>query len=397
MTFILIGCSNNDDNSSEETPKNLVIMSFPPISVMPGDEVIFVRENIEPTLTYRISFNGIEGETVNVTETEIVAIVPQEATSGEITISYGEKTLTVGTIQIIEELDKLYGYLPIEGGGCEVLKIHNLDINTGELRNEIALLYNQSCYSDLSSNFYRDANIFVHTYTARYGQGMPYGKECVIKNLTTGAIGGWSLSDGADYDGSILAAHDNKIFYVYRYYDSIDDIYEIRSANLDHSNISTLYEFSTDFIYDINNSGFLPSTNDLVFFTKNELDQPIFMKLNIETSTLSSYNIPDTYSTIFISTTERIFGVKSLGGDEHEMVEIDRSSGNILASLATISTKKVQKMDYSISSNKIYALLEESFNGQFLYKLNLTDGTSTTTPLDEDDQHYDFEGIYLNN
>ena len=150
MTFILIGCSNNDDNSSEETPKNLVIISFSPISVMAGDEVIFVGENIDPTLTYRISFNGIEGETVNVTETEIVAIVPQEATSGEITISYGEKTLTVGTIQIIEELDKLYGYLPIEGGGCEVLKIHNLDINTGELRNEIALLYNQSCYS--SSN-----------------------------------------------------------------------------------------------------------------------------------------------------------------------------------------------------------------------------------------------------
>ncbi|SRX52637.1 hypothetical protein [Aequorivita sp. CIP111184] len=121
------------------------------------------------------------------------------------------------------------------------------------------------------------------------------------------------------------------------------------------------------------------------------------MKLNLDTSTLSIFNISDSYSSIFITTTERIFGVKSLGGDEHEIVEIDKASGNSLSILATISTREVRNIDYSLSSNRIFALLNKSFNNQFLYTLNLNDGTSITTPLDVEDQHLDFEGIYLNN
>ncbi|MCB0452314.1 MAG: hypothetical protein KDC94_05360 [Aequorivita sp.] len=374
----------------------LLITSFSPTTAFTGDEVTFVGENIDPAITYAVFFNGIEGETASVTENEIVAIVPQGATSGEIEITYEDTTLNVGTIEIIAELDKLYGYLPIDGAGCEVLKIHNLDINTGELLEEIAMLYNQSCYSELSSNFFREANVFVHTFTTRYGQGLPYGKACSIVNLTTGANGGWTLSDGAIYDGSILAATNNKIFYMYRYYDGIDDIYEIRSSNLNHSNVTTLYEFPTNFIYDIKNSGFLPSTNELVFFTTNETGQPIFMKLNVETSALTSYNISETYSSIFITKTERIFGIKSLGGDEHEIVEIDKSTGNILSSLATISAQTVEKIDYSLSSNRIFALLRDTNYDQYLYTLNLDGGTSTNTQLDEQNNHKDFYGIYLN-
>jgi len=264
------------------------------------------------------------------------------------------------------------------------------------LLDEIALLHNQSCYSYLSSNFYRAANIFVHTFTTRYGQGMPYGKACVIKNLTTGATGGWTLSDGTDYDGSILAAHDNKIYHIYRYDDSIDDIYEIRSANLNGTNIQILHEFPTNFIYEIENSGFLPSTNELVFFTKDGSGQPMFMSLNVETSMLTSSNISEIYSSIFISTDERIFGVKSLSNGQQEIVEINSSTGNVLNTLAVISGMEIVNIDYSFSSNRIFALLNETNNQQHIYKLNLTNGNTTTIPLDEQDEHLDFEGIYLN-
>src|SRR5690606_16072554 len=109
-----------------------------------------------------------------------------------------------------------------------------------------------------------------------------------------------------------------------------------------------------------------------------------FMKLNVETSILTSTNIPETYSKIFITKTERIFGVKSLAGEVHEIVELDQGSGNLLSSLATISSKEVKNIDYSLSSNKIFALLENKNRpwDQYLYKLNLSDGTSTTTQLD---------------
>ncbi len=399
IIFFVVGCTNSD-NETEASESQLVITSFAPLEASVGDEIVFVGENIDPAITYRISFNGIESETTSVTETQIITTIPQGATSGEVVIAYEDFALTVGTIEIveiIEEFDKLYGYLPIQGGGCDVLKIYNLDINTGILIDETAQLHNQSCYEYHSSNFYREANIFVHTFIIRYGQGMPYGKGCSIKNLTTGAIGQWTLSDGGDRDGSILAAIDNKIYYIYRYYDSIDDIYEIRSANINKTDVSTHYEFPTDFIYDIKQSGFLPSTNELLLFTANNTGQPILMKFNVETSSLNSTNISDTYTHIFITATERIFGVKSLGGSNHEIVELDKATGNIVNSIALVSAREVQKIDYSLSSNSIYALINEANNEQYLYKLHVDTGATSIVLLDEQNQHLDFEGIYLNN
>ncbi|MBA80261.1 IPT/TIG domain-containing protein [Leeuwenhoekiella sp.] len=479
MIFILIGCSNNDENPTQETPKNLVVISYFPSSAMAGeeitfvveniivskeytilfngiaseavqnfqteikaivpsnattgeivikyddknlnvgtleiteeptllitsfspttafkgDEITFVGENIDPAITYAVFFNGIEGETASVTENEIVAIVPQGATSGEITISYEDSIIAAGTIEITNELDKLYGYFPVEGAGCEAFYIYSLDINTGALLEEQTLLNALNCYSYISSNFYRNTNIFVHTFSEHWAQGQPLYKNVLIKNFNTGYQATWILRDEGDRDGSILAAYDNKIYYSYRYFPDVDETYEVRVRNLDTGITTTVYNFPLDYMYDFKNSGFLPSTNELVFFTKNESDQPIFMKLNVETSTLTSYNISETYSSIFITKTERIFGIKSLGGYEHEIVEIDKSTGNILSSLATISAQTVEKIDYSLSSNRIFALLRDTNYGQYLYTLNLDDGTSTNIQLDEQNTHKDFYGIYLN-
>lgn len=378
---------------TEEPP--LIITSFSPNVASPGDEITFVGENIDPTVIYTVFFNAIEGETTSITETEIVVIVPEGATSGEMTISYENFSLVVGTIEILQELDKLYGYLPIQGGGCEVLNIHNIDINSGILLDRIARIYASSCYSYKKSSFYRGANVFVYTYTTRYAQGMPYGKECMIVDLDSGARFNWPLSDGADYDGTILAAHEGKIYYMYRFYDGIEDIYEVRSANIDRTNVETHYAFSTNFIYDIKDSGVLPISKEVVFFTENEAGQPVFIKLNIETSQLSSVNTQENYSSIFIATDERIFGVKSLGNEQQEILEIDKNTGNVLNSLAVISEMEIINMDYSPSLNSIFALLKDS-SSQYLFQLNLSQNISTTTLLDEQNQQGDFEGIYLN-
>ncbi len=397
MVLILIGCSNNDENPTQETPKNLIITSFSPSTAFPGNEVTFIGNNIDPTVIYTVSFNGIEGETTSVTATEIVAIVPQGATSGEIVISYEDVTITAGTIEIIEELDKLYGYFPVEGAGCEAFYIFSLDINTGALLEEQTLLQAYNCYWEGPSSFYREANIFTHTYWEYLAQGLDPAKRAVIKNFNTGDVHHLSLEYEPDITMSILAAHDNKLFYSYRNYIDTDEAYEIRVVNLATGSTQIIYEFPLDFTYNFKNSWFLPSTNELVFFTKNEVDQPLFLRVNVDTFTLNSTNISDTYSSIFITKTERIFGVKSLGGDEHEIVEIDKASGNILSSLATITAREVQNIDYSLSSNRIFALLRATNYDQYLYILNLNDGTSTTTLLNEQGEHKDFYGIYLNN
>lgn len=379
----------------------LIITSFSPMEAFVGEAVTFIGENIDLEIPYTVSFNGLEGETTSVTETEIVSIIPEGATSGEVKISYEDLTVSVGTIEILEliiDLDGLYAYLPVAGAGCQALEIYSMDMDNGILIDEIALLQAYSCYMEGPSNFYRGANIFVHTYWEYLAQGLDPAKQAVIKDFNTGATFNWHLDNGSDYTMSILAAHENKIYYSYRNFVDIDEAYELRVANLNFSDRHTIYQFPLDYTYNLENSGFLPSTKKLVFFTKNEVDQTLFFKVNVETSTLTSYNIPDSYSSIFITVTERIFGVKSLGGNEHEIVEIDKTSGNILSSLAIIPASEIEKIDYSVSSNRIFALTKDATSyRQYLYKLNLDNGSVDSILLDEQSEYPNLYGIYLNN
>src|SRR5690606_15983038 len=175
MSIILFGCSNKDDSPTQELPNDLLITSFSPTSAVPGDAITFIGENIDPEITYIVSFNGVNGETTSVSETEIVAIVPLGATSGEVVISYEDKNITVGTIEIIDESDKLYGYFAPDG--CGLLHINKININTGELMEEVTQLYAGSCEEYVKSRFYRASNfLYTPIMNIRY-------RECLRKNM----------------------------------------------------------------------------------------------------------------------------------------------------------------------------------------------------------------------
>ena len=247
MSIILFGCSNKDDNPTQELPKDLLITSFSPTSAVPGDTITFIGENIDPEITYIVSFNGVTGETTNVSETEIVAIVPQGATSGEVVISYEDVILTVGTIEIIDDSDKLFGYFFPDG--CSLMNINNLDINTGELLEEVAQLYAGSCEEYVKSVFYRTSNFFIYTYYEHTAQGMSPAKNGLIKDFNSDQVYNWSLGGDPNIDEDILATQENKIYYSYRNQVDVDEDYEIRSANLNRTGIQTIYEFPFDYTY----------------------------------------------------------------------------------------------------------------------------------------------------
>ncbi|MGB3344642.1 MAG: IPT/TIG domain-containing protein [Aequorivita sp.] len=365
----------------------LIITSFSPMEAFIGDEVTFIGENIDPEITYIVSFNGLEGETTSVTETEIVSIIPEGATSGEVTISYGNMTISVGTIEIIIELDKLYGFSHVNP--CSLSKIYNLDINSGAVLDEIAEIYASGCDSYISTNFYRAGNVFIYIYSERISQGMHNYTVALIKDFNSGVTYSWVLDRGDPVTTkNLLAPHDNKIYYVYR--ENVDKVYDLKVSNLNGSGAAIVYRFPFERTYDFKYSNFLSSTNELALFATDETGQKLFLKVNVETSTLTTHNISDEYSKIFITKTERIFGVKSLGND-HEIVEIDKITGNVLATIANIQAGDLRSIDYSISSNSIFALL----NGHSLYRLNLDNGNSSTIALDLEN-HRDFKGIYLN-
>lgn len=398
LFFIFSSCSNKDDDPIIPNPQNqLIITSFSPMEASVGDEIIFIGENIDPTISYSVSFNGVNGETTSVTESEIVARIPPGATSGKIEISYDDKIVNVGTIEITEELDKLYVYFDSEYG-CDLLNIYHMDNNTGEILQELEQLYAGTCVEYLGTEFFRDGNILIYSMWERITHDY-YNRLAIVRNFTDGSVYKWNLeskiNDQSISSKNILAVHDNKIYYIFRYYDSIDDIYEIKVSNLSNSNIGTVHEFPTNFIYDIKNSGFMPSSNELFFFTEDANGQPQFFKVNVETSTLTTNNVSDVFTNIFVTTGERIFGVKESGNNEYEIVEINKTNGNISSSIASVQASEIYNIDYSISSNRIFALIKDG-SDQYLYKLNLDNGTSTKTLLDEQNEYPNFYGIYLN-
>src|SRR5690606_3277348 len=103
LLFIIVGCSNNDENTKQEVAENLIITGYSPTSAMAGDEITFDGENIIVSKEYSIFFNGIPSENVQTFPSEIKAIVPQNATTGDVVIKYDDKSLNVGQLEIIEE------------------------------------------------------------------------------------------------------------------------------------------------------------------------------------------------------------------------------------------------------------------------------------------------------
>ena len=88
---ILSSCKN-DDPTPDTTP---VIESFSPEHGTPGTTVTITGKNFsENSADYRITFDGIQAEIVNVSTTQITVIVPQGASTGKITLELHNTTVT---------------------------------------------------------------------------------------------------------------------------------------------------------------------------------------------------------------------------------------------------------------------------------------------------------------
>jgi len=84
--FILSACGNDDESKPDQ---ELAIYSVSETLVMPGDEIIIIGEGfIDP----QVRFNEVEADIVTSTEFQIVAKVPDDASSGSITVFSGEKS-----------------------------------------------------------------------------------------------------------------------------------------------------------------------------------------------------------------------------------------------------------------------------------------------------------------
>jgi hypothetical protein len=88
---IALSCSDDDDIKGKAPS----IVSFTPVSSLPGASVTISGTNFSPTLAdNQVSFNGVASTVTSATATELVVTVPESATTGKITVRVNGSTAT---------------------------------------------------------------------------------------------------------------------------------------------------------------------------------------------------------------------------------------------------------------------------------------------------------------
>lgn len=111
FSLLLASCLNNINNTEkpgsepEEQPAEtkLSISSIEPDKGAVGTKVVISGKGFSPNLAENaVTFNDIKAELKSATETEITAIVPDEAESGPVAITVGEETVTGPNFTVIK-------------------------------------------------------------------------------------------------------------------------------------------------------------------------------------------------------------------------------------------------------------------------------------------------------
>jgi len=138
ITLILVGCSN-DGNNDPNQMSNPIITSLSKDSGRIGDFIRINGENFDLVEKYVVRFNGVEGTITERKSTFLEVQIPERATSGEVTLSYGDKNQVIGSIEIISENQLVYAIKSNFVSATETTKFVSIDPTNGEKQNLLDL------------------------------------------------------------------------------------------------------------------------------------------------------------------------------------------------------------------------------------------------------------------
>ncbi len=96
-TQMITSCSGKDDHLPEPPP-DPVITSFSPAEAAEGGSVVITGQHFPDDKTKStVKFNGLAAEITDAKTTALTVTVPEGASSGKITVTIKDKTLTTAT------------------------------------------------------------------------------------------------------------------------------------------------------------------------------------------------------------------------------------------------------------------------------------------------------------
>ncbi len=382
LTLLLFSCSNDDSTPSIENSIQLpTIEGISATTAAAGDIVTITGKNFDLNTGYIVKFNEVEGTVTEVAPTFLKAQVPEEATTGDITLTANGQTTVVGTIEI--RTTDIFVF------HSSVQKLAKIDIGTGDL-------------TYIGENIDYGANTrgaVLHKQNNEYiGFENDFTQPYLIRiNLETGNIINVSiptsfLTVGVDFDDMSIDKDDN----VYIFHTSAKKIAKIDIAT---GNLTYIGE---NIDYGANTRGAVlhKQNNEYIGF-ENDFTQPYLVRINLETGNATNVSIPTSFLTagadfsdITIDENDNIY---IFHDSVKKLAKIDIATGNL--------TYIGENIDYGRNSlgavihtqKNEYVGFEDNFGEPFLARVNLETGAATSVAIPSSflTEGFDFDDIVV--
>lgn len=342
-----------------------------------GDTIVIKGQNFSATVSENVvTFNGVEATIIRATATEIVVVVPANATSGKVEITVHGQTTEVGTLTLVplslyvtKEIEKTSGYTrqlvaisPVDGKETVVLTF------------------------DKSQNFMYTTHFLAATneVIGLDDDGVQLMKVNVLTKQTSavtlstsGSVQFWSIV--TDNSGNVYGVK----------YDNTNQAQSTLSLTKIDVNTGAHTVIATwPFTDTWNNLVYLPETNEIAGLTQSS--RKLF-KVNLTTKATSAVQLT-TLSNIdhyyLVITKSGLYGIKyDIGANSTvaNLVKINPANGS-MTTISPISDDDAIQYNfvYIPQRNEIAAI----WNDVQLYRYNFNTNSSSLTTLTTDVNTY---------
>jgi|GEM_PF-3791927 len=325
---VLLSCNKGDDmeNQGQES-FNLVIVDYSPKESYTAEEVTIQTEGIDSTATIEVYFSGTQATFFEIDRNFLKTRVPTGAHSGELSVIYNSEEFNLGTIDITQETDILYGEKSNSGENNSIYTVNLGDGTTGEL------IYTASGYDQVGRvSFSKESNTFFNGYSVQCGS---VGGGCftsfVLKNRDDELSRSITICTDLKCNEYLITKSFSNGKFIYEFFR--DDFFvgepthHLVSIDLYTMQSTTLRDYIVNGESNITGGLYVDGTNEILGFNNEK-----FVKFNLNDFTRTEYDYTGVALGNFISTQSgRIFTTNNLNA----IVEINPTNGEIIADIYT--------------------------------------------------------------
>ncbi|UZO81351.1 hypothetical protein NBT05_02495 [Aquimarina sp. ERC-38] len=403
ILMIILSCSNDDSTEQEQNsfPTNIEISLQ---SAEVGDSITIDGNGFLTNETYVVKFTeNITATIIEIDSNFLKVIVPENAISGIITLTYNNQTENIGEIEIITEVvtNELFLFKRNYESG-EVRNFVKYDLNTSmeTVLTQLGTDYFDNFSSnggDISSVYYPDTNEVIALVDF----------NTLLKiNTSNGTISTDILSN-SDYDQyKGLTLNSNGELYLFKRNYESGEVRSFVKYDLNTSMETVITQLGTDYFDNFSSNGgdissvYYPDTNEVIAL----VDFNTLLKIDISNGTIStdilSNSDYDQYKGLTLNSEGELYLYKRNyeSGEVRNFVKYDLNTSmeTVITQLGTDYFDNFSSNGGDISSvyypdtNEVIALVD--FNT--LLKINTSNGTISTDILSNND--YDqYKGLTL--